>query len=189
MRYKKHIFNILHNEIKLTPKVISYADETSEYSIDIYIGENRPDIGLSTYSTIGLSNYPINVIAKDGREIRIEYIGMCKSSFNEFPNIVASCAFNIIKDNYSCMPGMVAINAISSYCNELEMKHIYYTTPIYWDNLQGVVLNDNIVNWLLMVPISDEELDYLNKNGEEEFEKIFEKEEVDVFDIYRKSIV
>ena len=113
-----------------------FADDTNQNSIDIYIGENRPDIGINTYSTIGLSKYPIDLICEDGREIRVEYIGMCNSDFHEFSNIVASCAFNIIKDNYICKPGMVAVDAIADYCDELEMKHIYYTVPIFWENLQ-----------------------------------------------------
>ena len=55
MQQKKYIFQILHKEIKLAPKVLAFADDTNENSIDIYIGEDRPDIGLNTYSTIGLS--------------------------------------------------------------------------------------------------------------------------------------
>ena len=99
MQQKKYIFQILHKEIKLAPKVLAFADDTNENSIDIYIGEDRPDIGLNTYSTIGLSKFPVDLVCSDGREIRVEYIGMCNSDFSEFPNIVASCAFNIIKDN------------------------------------------------------------------------------------------
>ena len=98
--------------------MLAFADDTNENSIDIYIGEDRPDIGLNTYSTIGLSKFPVDLVCSDGREIRVEYIGMCNSDFSEFPNIVASCAFNIIKDNYICKPGMVAIDAIADYCDE-----------------------------------------------------------------------
>ena len=53
MQNKKEIFKIIHEAVKLTPKVISYSDETESHKIDIYIGENRPDVGLTTYSTIG----------------------------------------------------------------------------------------------------------------------------------------
>lgn len=189
MQYKKYIFKILHNEIKLTPKVFSFADDTNQNSIDIYIGENRPDIGINTYSTIGLSKYPIDLICEDGREIRVEYIGMCNSDFHEFSNIVASCAFNIIKDNYICKPGMVAVDAIADYCDELEMKHIYYTVPIFWENLQGIEYDNKIINWLYVVPISDKELEYINEYGDEKFEELLEEKNINVFDIYRKSIL
>ena len=87
MQNKKEIFKIIHEAVKLTPKVISYSDETESHKIDIYIGENRPDVGLTTYSTIGLSEYPIEIVDRQGREIRVEFIGMCTSEFTSFPNI------------------------------------------------------------------------------------------------------
>lgn len=189
MQYKKKIFNIIHEEVKLTPKVVSFADETNENKIDIYIGENRPDIGINTYSTIGLSQYSIDLERKDGREIRVEYICMCNSDFADCSNIMATCAFNIVKDNYSCRPGMITYDAIACYCDDLEMKHIYYTTPVYWDNLQGIEIDNIIVNWLLMIPISDKELEFLEEYGDEKFEDLLEANEIDVFDIYRKSIL
>lgn len=33
MQYKKKIFDIVYKEIKLTPKVVSFADESNETSI------------------------------------------------------------------------------------------------------------------------------------------------------------
>ena len=65
MQQKKYIFQILHKEIKLAPKVLAFADDTNENSIDIYIGEDRPDIGLNTYSTIGLSKFPVDLVCSD----------------------------------------------------------------------------------------------------------------------------
>ena len=99
------------------------------------------------------------------------------------------CGFNIIKDNYICKPGMVAIDAIADYCDELEMKHIYYTIPIFWEKLQGIEYENIIINWLYMVPISDKELEYIEEFGDEKFEELLEEKNVDVFDIYRKSII
>ena len=77
MKNKKEIFKLIHNSLKLDPKVISFADETNKFKVDIYIGENRPDIGFSTYSTIGLSNYTIGLVDEHEHEIRVEFIGMC----------------------------------------------------------------------------------------------------------------
>ena len=91
MKNKKEIFKLIYNSLKLDPKVISFADETNKFKVDIYIGENRPDIGFSTYSTIGLSNYTIGLVDEHEHEIRVEFIGMCVNDFVEFPNIIASC--------------------------------------------------------------------------------------------------
>ena len=42
---------------------------------------------------------------------------------------------------------------------------------------------------LLLVPISDKELDYKNKYGTDALETLFENEAIDIFDIKRKSVV
>lgn len=189
MQNKKEIFKIIHEAVRLTPKVISYSDETESHKIDIYIGENRPDVGLTTYSTIGLSEYPIEIVDRQGREIRVDFIGMCTSEFTSFPNILASCAFNIIKDHYSYTPGMVNMNVIDDYYKNLEMRHIYYTIPSYWEDLQGHLIDGHIVNWLFAIPISDNELDYLNENGVDAFEDLLESNDTEVYDLYRRSII
>lgn len=187
---KKAIFQAIHNAVGLTFKVFSFKDETEENNIEIYIGEDRPDLSLATYSTIGLSEYPIGVIdSNSGRQIRVEFIGMCDRKFEEFPNILASCAFNIIKDKDSCFPGMVYQNMIEEYYDGIEMRHIYFTSPSYWEYLDGFDLDGNYVTWLFAIPISDNELDYLEKYGADEFENLLEDNKTEVFDLYRKSVI
>jgi hypothetical protein len=41
----------------------------------------------------------------------------------------------------------------------------------------------------LAIPISDSELEYINKNGHKEFENKLEENNVDIFKVDRKSIV
>ena len=50
-------------------------------------------------------------------------------------------------------------------------------------------VDDNIVKWLMAIPISDNELEYLNNNGVDAFENLLEQNDTEVFDIYRKSII
>ena len=96
---------------------------------------------------------------------------------------------HIINDNYTCRPGTVNVDAISNYYTDLEMKHIYFTVPYLWDGLQGIELDGHIVNWLLAIPISDKELEYLDENGADAFEELLEKNEIEIFDICRKSVL
>ena len=42
---------------------------------------------------------------------------------------------------------------------------------------------------LLHKPISDKELEYINEYGDEKFEELLEEKNINVFDIYRKSIL
>jgi len=57
------------------------------------------------------------------------------------------------------------------------------------DKLEDFRVDDKIVNFLLAIPISDHELEFKNKNGSEALEDLFQENEVDVFDLDRKSAV
>ena len=35
MKNKKEIFKLIHNSLKLDPKVISFADETNKFKVDM----------------------------------------------------------------------------------------------------------------------------------------------------------
>lgn len=189
MQNRRRIFNLLHQAIGMTPKVLKYYADGNSADIDIYLGVDRPDVEITTYSTIGLSDYPIGLSTQEGKTIRVEFISMCKSESEYYGNILASCAFNIINDNYTCKPGIVYPNIITKYYNNSVMKHMYFTSPFSWPTLQKIEDDDKVVLWLLAIPISDEEFDYLHENGIERFEELLESHDIKYYDINRQSIL
>ena len=48
-------------------------------------------------------------------------------------------------------------------------------------------MNHNMLTWLLAIPISDAEFQYIQHNGDEAFEELLEQSGVDFSDIYRNS--
>jgi len=187
--YRKIIFDYLHNLIGFTPKIVEYRDETEEFKILIYIGVDRPDFELTTYSTVGLSEHSIDEVNSKGKDIRAEIIGMCNSDVTEFANIISTCAFNIIKDNYPCWPGAVHPYVVKEYYNDIDMEHIFFTIPFEWDDLQSFTIYDKVITWLMAIPISDNEYEYLLENGYDALNALFVKESIQYFDIHRKSLL
>jgi hypothetical protein len=185
----KYIAHTILDIIGGIPKVTRYWDNNRESMIDIFIGANRPYEGISCYSTIGLSSYPIDLKTTDNKKIRVEFIGACDSSSDMFANIISSCAFNIINDKYSCDPGTVYPYVVSEYYPDTEMRHIYFTTPFLWENIHNLEFDDIIVTWLMAIPISDSELNFLKSNGSDQLESLFEEKDIDVFDLNRKSVL
>jgi len=172
-----------------TPKIFAYGDNNEASKINIFSSADRPDTALTAYSTIGLSEYSIGYKSEENKEIRVEFIGVCESTAIDFPNIIATCAFNIINDNYSCSPGTVYPNVVREYYKNIEMEHIFFTAPFLWDNLNDLILDDKIITWLLAVPISDNEFEFLKSNGADALEGLFEENEIDIFNINRKSVL
>lgn len=170
------------------PKVVEYRDRNENSAIDIFIGTDRPYEEITTYSTIGLSNYGIG-LKSPNKEIRVEFVGGCESTYEKFGNVLSSCAFNIINDQFSCKPGTTYPNIISEYYEETSMKHVLFTNPFLWDEL-GYIDTENVhITWLMLVPISDKEFEFVRNNSAEELEDLFEKNEIDIFDLNRDSVI
>ena len=139
MDNKKRIFKML------TPNPVAFYDANENSKVDMYIGVDRPDFGITTYSMIGLSEHSIGLTNSSDEDIRVEFISICNSSVFDFANVIATCAFNIINDYYSCQPGTVYPDILNEYYDGLEMEHIFFTTPFLWDDLQCIKSENKIV--------------------------------------------
>lgn len=163
----------------------------NKFSIDIFIGNDKPEDFIKTCSTIGLSEYTIyqrvNV-----KQLRVELIGAADSSLEYFPNIIADCAFNIIRGEYSIGPGTVYPNIIENYYPEATVKHVFFTEPFLWE-FKSLDFKEVYVTWLQAIPITDEEFKIIQKYGTEkgkiELENLFEKCQIDIYDFMRESVI
>lgn len=169
--------------------VIEYRDTNETLAVDILFCPDSPTTGIKSYSTIGLSDYPMY---QDGKEfpVRLELVGACKSAVDWFPNLLASTAFYVMREGWLCSPDSVLQNAVDEYAPGKEMRHLYFTAPFMWtDKLTSVQLTTKKVAWLLAVPISEAEYKYRQKYGDHRLEDLLEIKEVDFFDIGRTSAV
>lgn len=171
------------------PNITAYWDEAGQKSVDLLACKDQPQKGVTSYSTIGLSDYPIN---QDGVEIDlgVEFVGVCSSSVSEFANIVATAAFCVINSKWSCAPGMIFPDVVGMYSCSSTLKHLLLVSPFLWEGkLEILELPGKKVAWLLLVPISEAEYQYAQVEGSSELEGLFEVHQVDVFNINRPSVV
>ncbi|UTR15002.1 suppressor of fused domain protein [Salipaludibacillus sp. LMS25] len=171
-----------------TPKVNNYWDDNKDQSIDILSTLDRPYKGVSSYSTIGLSDWHIGYSVKE-KQLRTEILGASATEFDSYPTILATCAFFVINSKFSLSHGHVFEKIIKFYYPESEMKHILFTSPFLWDNLHNLDFSDKVVTWLMAVPISENEYLLKQEKGLEALESLFEQEDIDIFNIYRNSVL
>jgi antitoxin YqcF len=185
----KAISKVLIDAFRGTPKYTRYADEPKKSTIDILSCIDSPWEGITSHGTLGLSDYSIGKVV-DNVPLRVEFVSACQSEVDFFPNILATCAFNIINSHFKCEPGSIYTDVVETYAKS-PMKHILFTNPFLWeDKLNTLYLQPRkIVAWLLLVPISDEELGYAEVKGTKALEDLFEKEQIDIFDLLRKSVI
>lgn len=186
---KKLIARTALNAFGGKPTVTKYWDDNKHNSIDILTTIERPYEGVSSFSTIGLLDYSIGY-SVDETPLRLEIVGAIGSEYANFPNILATCAFFVINSKTTCSPGTIFRDVVSMYEPSSEMKHILLVPPFLWEeSLKTIDLPDKKVAWLLAVPISENEYIYASEKGTDALEDLFEKEEIDIFDLERKSVI
>jgi hypothetical protein len=178
--------------IGFNPNVYTHHDDDNLNSIDILECTDPLDKENRFFCTIGLSDIPVKIL-KEEQNFGIEILIVAKEK-NEFASkLLSSCSFFIGKNNWEARPGAVFNNVISLYDKNIEMKHIYFTEPFLWqDKLEQISskIEEKNILFLLAVPISDSELLYKDKNGDEKFEKLlFSTNDIDLFNFNRKSVM
>lgn len=181
----KHINGIVGGKSRF----IQYADKKNESFVHIMCINDISWQDLVFYSTIGLSEYSIGLKVSEV-PLRIEIIIAIYHIQEWAAAILSTCAFNIINSHYCCMPGTIFYDVIKLYIEDSDMKHIFFVPPFIWEeNYCGLKFSDKVVEWLLAVPISEKEAVFAEKYGSDALEELFEREQIDIYDLYRKSVL
>ena len=168
------------------PQVNRYWNEPETMGIDILQCRNVPHETLLSCGTIGLANTDIG-LTSGGKKLRVEAIGVCDIGEEIMPNIIATLAFTIMQRK-KCYPGLIIKNIVKEYI-DADMKHILLNDPFMWDNARSFSVGDIKVAWLMAIPVSDAEMAYADKHGVEALEDLLEEKDVDVADLWRKSVI
>ena len=169
------------------PKVFRYYNDDESKHIDILTSLDGYFKDTKVCATIGLNEVDIG-IESNNKPITIELMAAATLDNEYLENIVAAVALDII-DSKCCKCGTVFKNEILEYYNNLEMKHVVLITPMFWEKYNDIEEENRHIVWLFLMPISDKELEYLNKNGLDSLEKLLEEKKVDILDYKRKSCI
>ncbi|PEK56603.1 suppressor of fused domain protein [Bacillus pseudomycoides] len=171
------------------PVVSKYWDDNSISNIDILSTGDKPCEGVTSYSTIGLYMHSIGR-SIDGKSLRVEIVGASATTYNNYANVLATCAFCVINSKMPIYPGQIFLDVLKFYYPNSEMKHMFFVPPFLWeDQLQTIDFPDKKVAWLLAVPILEKEYLFAQQNGSNKLEDLFEQNEIDIFDIERESVL
>jgi antitoxin YqcF len=166
-----------------------FSDDNHDSFVDIMSCADSPQTGVTSYATIGLSEHPL---MDNGEEFpaRLELIGACGSDFKYFANALATAAFCIINSKWFCHPDAIFPDIFSMYNKSSTMKHMMFIPPFLWDDSPNTLeLPERTIAWLQAIPISEGEYRLAEKEGPERLGDLFEKYQIDVYDLERPSIV
>jgi hypothetical protein len=171
------------------PKITEFWDADNLYSVAIAAGMDSPREGISSYSTVNLSDWPMYV---NGREhkTRVEIAGSAPNEVRDFQNAVSTAAFCVMKQKWACHPGAIFPDVLAMYHMSTTMKHVMFMEPVVWDKLEeSLELPGRLVTWVMMIPIADSEYELAGAQGWETLGQIFEDRDIDYWDLERKPVV
>jgi hypothetical protein len=169
------------------PHVDAYYDEGEAHRVDILACADRPTEGVTTWSTVTLHEAENRL---EERDIRVELCAVAPSPYEEVANLLATAAFGVIKDGWLAAPGVVFPDLVKRYDLSETLEHVLWTPPFYWPQLGSYAVSGDLkVQWLLAMPISESEREYLVENGLDAFEELLERNDVGPFDYVRDPIV
>lgn len=178
-------------------QVVAHHNADESLTIPVALAPDSPERGLSTYATIGLSQYDNSLVAEDGTPIRVE---LPTSGREEYPFLgsgLANAALNIASGQYQAKPGLVFPGVFDGYSTELTAPHGLLWYPFPWgDRFDGLDRDGLSIEWLLVIAITQREFDFIAENGPgfsgEGVEKLidaFERRGTDIYDLTRASAV
>lgn len=171
------------------PPISRYWDENEKNSVYLLEAADRPQRGVTSYATIGLSDHPLMF---KGREFgaRVELVGACGSGFKGFANVLATAAFCVINSRWFFAPGIIFPDVVSMYKASDTLSDIYFAHPFLWDErLKSTSIGGRQVAWLLAVPVSKAETAFAQTYGPERLEALFEEKDIDIYNLNRASAV
>ena len=173
-----------------TPRADGMVDAAEEVRIDVLAFADAPAPGWSTWSTVSLHAEPNAVALVDGTssDIRAELMVVGAPGSDVMGKVLGSCAFAVLRDHWSMAPGIVFGDVVSMYAPNSTTPHLMWCHPFTTPQLDQVDIGDMKVHWLLGVPITEAERQWLEANGFDAFVELLDAKAVNYTDLQRPSV-
>lgn len=163
-----------------------FYDADESHSIGILTCKGAPQGSFFTYSTVGVHEVP-NLL--DDKEVRVELAGVAASAETEYQNMLATAAFQVLKEGWLAAPGVVFPDLVSEYGLSESLEHLLWVPPFPWEELNAVEVSSTLtVHWLLGVPIAESERRLLIDQGYSALTRLLEEHDVEYYDLHRQPV-
>lgn len=188
MKQKYLVLQRIKEVFEKPVQIATYNSDDGQAAVEIVRCIDSPFEGVCSYSTLGVYQCQ-NLLTADDKELNIEFVGICDNRNIWFDGLLSTCAFAMIKGKVRAHPYEVYKDIIPIYQPNIDMKHVLLIPPFSLNHDLGVIETDNrVITWLMLNPISEKEYVYMQKNGYQKLIDAFVEADIDIYDLYRKSI-
>ncbi|AZZ41015.1 suppressor of fused domain protein [Acidipropionibacterium jensenii] len=174
------------------PEVEGMVDAVGKTRVDVLTCHNAPVPGWTTWSTVTLHTQPNELPMASGEslEIRAELMAVGLPDSDVMGKVLGSCAFAVLQDHWMMAPGVVFGDVVSLYDPQTTTPHIVWCHPFTATELGAVDIEDDLtVHWLVAMPITEAERQWLEAHDYDAFANLLDEHEVTYSDLRRKSVV
>ena len=182
---EKKIFHYLRGKWGESSRVFGAKDKYSDEELFILSAEDSPQEGCRSYSTIGLCNFSHH---SGDAKVNIELAGCSLEGVENYDNLLASCAYYSISHGSCITYGNIIRDILYDHNLSRSLEHVTFVSPFLWEGLKFRYSDDFTCHWLLVLPISSGEANFLLENGIDSLERRFEDLNVDILDLERDSL-
>lgn len=187
----KAIANYLRTLYKNTPEVTTVKNDDESLELDVAVMNDFPEEGIRSFSTLGLSD--TEILDDDGNalDFRVEIFAADDTGTNIIPDLLFEIYAHMKDDpEWNCIPGSTLEDVIEIWLPDSPMKHVYFAPCFLVEELSEMHhFDQDEVIWVMMIPISQKELEFLLENGDDAFDDLMEQKEVNILDLNRSSVL
>lgn len=175
-----------------SPNVDGMVDAGAENRVDVLTCTDAPASGFTTWSTVTLHARGNELPMADGSklDVRVEMMAVGLPGSDVMGKILGSCAFAVLQDDWMLAPGVVYGDVVSLYDDKATTPHVMWSHPFTAPDLAMVEINDDLkVHWLMAVPITEAERQFLQENDYDALAQKLDAAQVNYLDLNRASAV
>lgn len=166
----------------------SFSTPDGSRSVAVVPFGDCPARGLTSWATVGASEFETPYSTPEGRAIRVEFVAAVDGKLVRFGEAVASCAFEVSPQT-KVQPGTVYRDAVGRVYSPVSTPHLFSVSPFVWDaGVESYSDDDVYVTWLQLVPITDAEAEFAKTHGAEALEDAFMRGQPDLYSVTRESV-
>lgn len=161
------------------------SDENS--GVNVFQFDEAPESGFTTFSTVGLSYHKLSQIS--GHIVRMELILSCQISDGDrpVPSRLMDVAEDLVESHHAPPRGSV-IGRSGPLFDNGQLTAFYCSVPVFFPEEFHLWEGSSPETILVqLIPISNDECQYIDHFGWNEFENHLERTDPDVFDLNRVS--
>lgn len=195
-QHRKRVARYLTRAFGCEGAIHRHVDEDGGHQIDVLSCADVPTPGVTSYATVGLSEATLQGRARP-LTFGVEIVAACRSDVFDFPNLISTAAFHVLRDGWLCAPGSIFRQVVGMYDLSETLNDVFFVSPFLWGTdltsaefePEGPAMPARRVAFVQMVPVAPSETAHCEEHGPQSLEQIFENRQIDVFDIQRDPVV